>query len=264
LLTQFASLPLLNNYDAYQRLMDYWAETMQDDVYLIATDGWLEAAKPRAAIDNKERNIRETPDLTVNGKKYKMDLIPPALIVARYFAKEQTEVDELESKCEAAERELEEFVEENSGEGGLLEDAKTDKGSVTKASIGERLKEIANEAESDDERESLAKCLKLIEAGAVANRVVKEAQAKLDATVLGQYAKLSETEIKSLVVDEKWLAAIRSALEDEVQRLTQALANRVNELEERYVVTLPQLEHEVDELNEKVEGHLKHMGLSLI
>jgi type I restriction enzyme M protein len=66
--------------------MDYWAEVMQDDFYLIGSDGWVEAAKPRLAIDNKEKKITETPDLTVKKKKYKMDLIPPALIVARYFA----------------------------------------------------------------------------------------------------------------------------------------------------------------------------------
>jgi type I restriction enzyme M protein len=96
LLERFSPLPLLNNYDAFQRLMDYWAEVMQDDVYLIGSDGWVEAAKPRAAIDDKEKNIRETPDLTVGRKKYKMDLIPPVLIVVRYFAKEQVEADGLE------------------------------------------------------------------------------------------------------------------------------------------------------------------------
>ena len=36
LLARFADLPLLSRYDVYQRLMDYWAETMQDDVYLLA------------------------------------------------------------------------------------------------------------------------------------------------------------------------------------------------------------------------------------
>ena len=69
--------------------MDYWAEAMQDDVYLIAADGWLEAAKPRGIVEDKESKIKETPDLTIGRKKYKMDLVPPALIVARYFAKEQ-------------------------------------------------------------------------------------------------------------------------------------------------------------------------------
>lgn len=263
LLERFALLPLLNNYDAYQRLMDYWAEVMQDDVYLIGSDGWIGAAKPRAAIDNKEKNIRETSDLTVERKKYRMDLIPPGLIVARYFAEEQAEVDGLEAKRDAAERKLEEFVEEDSGQEGLLEDAKTDKGTVTKASVGERLKELEKEAESEGEQKALARCLELIEAEAAASKAVKDAQGELDMKVLAQYAKLTEAEIKTLVVDDKWFAAIRAALGAEVQRLMQGLANRVKELEERYAQTLPDLADHVSELSVRVEAHLKQMGLVL-
>ncbi len=264
LLERFAVVSLLNNYDAYQRLMEYWAETMQDDVYLIGSDGWMEAAKPRAAIDNKEKNIRETPDLTVERKKYKMDMVPPGLIVARYFAKEQAEVDALEVKREAAERELEEFVEENSGEEGLLEDAKTDKGTMTKASVSERLRESKSEPDSENETKVLTCCLELIEAEAAASKAVKEAQAGFDAKVLGQYSKLTEAEIKTLVVDDKWVDVIRAALEGEVQRLMQGLANRVKELEERYGIRLPEAKSEVAELSEKVEAHLKQMGLILV
>jgi type I restriction enzyme M protein len=262
LLEKFAVLPLLNKYDVYQSLMDYWAETMQDDVFLIGSEGWLEAAKPRSAFENKERKIRETPDLVVEGKKYKMDLIPPALMVGRYFAKEQAEVDTLESKRETAERELEEFVEENSGEEGLLEDAKTDKGSVTKASVSERLKQIKDENDSDDETKSLTKCLELIEAEAAAARAFKDAQTQLDVKVLAQYGRLIDTEIKTLVVDDKWFVSISVAVCGEVQQLTRALASRVQELEQRYAVPLPEIQRDVHELSARVEAHLKKMGVA--
>ena len=65
--------------------MDYWAETMQDDVYLIAADGWVEAARPRGIVEDKEKKIKETPDLVIRRKKYKMDLVPPALVVGPLF-----------------------------------------------------------------------------------------------------------------------------------------------------------------------------------
>jgi len=123
LLARFTGQPLLDRYDVYQRLMDYWSETMQDDVYLIAGDGWIEAAKPRGIIEDNERKIKETPDLTIGRKKYKMDLVPPALVVARYFAQEQAAIDELQIAHDTAARELEEFIEENSGDEGFLVDA---------------------------------------------------------------------------------------------------------------------------------------------
>ena len=263
LLEKFATLPLLNNYDVYQRLMDYWVETMQDDVFLIASESWLEAAKPRAVVENKERNIRETPDLIVERKKYKMDLIPPTLILARYFVNEQSEVDSLELKREVAERDLEEFVEENSGEEGLLEDGKADKGTVTKASVNERLKQIKNDQGGDDERKVLTRCLELIEAEATAATAVKEAQAALDAATLKQYGKLSEAEIKALVVGDKWFTSIYARVEGEVQRLTQSLAARVKELDERYAAPLPVILDGLAELSVKVEVHLKNMGVKL-
>ena len=241
--------------------MDYWAEVMQDDVYLIAADGWVEAAKPRAVVEDTEKKIKETPDLVVGRKKYKMDLIPPALIVARYFAEEQAAIDELQAKQEAAARELEEFIEEHSGEEGLLEDAANDKGKVTKAGVKDRLKSIQDEPESDEERDALTRCLTLIEAESEAAKAVKDAQAELVEKVLAKYPKLTEADIKTLIVDDKWFASIHVAIEGEVQRLTQVLAGRVKELEERYADPLPKLEQDVEAFSAKVEGHLRQMGL---
>lgn len=266
LLERFADLPLLSRYDVYQRLMDYWAETMQDDVYLIAADGWVEAAKPRGIVEDKERKIKETPDLTIGRKKYKMDLVPPALVVARFFAKEQSAIEALQSKEETAARELEEFVEEHAsagdGEEGLLAEAMNDKGKVTKGGVKDRLKAIDGDREFEDELAALKKCLKLIEAEAAAGKAVKDAQAALDEKVLARYAKLTEAEIKTLVVEDKWLASIRSAVEGEVERLTQRLAGRVKELEVRYAKPLPKLEEDVETFSIKVEKHLKKMGLA--
>jgi len=261
LLLRFSGLPLLDRYDVYQRLTDYWAEVMQDDVYLIVSEGWVESARPRGIIEDKERKIKETPDLVIQRRKYKMDLIPPALLVARWFAGEQDAIHDLEARQEAAARELEEFVEEHTGEEGPLEDATNDKGKVTKGGVKERLKAVGRDAELADERQALLRCLELMDAEAEAGKAVKEAQAALDASVLARYAALTEEEIRTLVVEDKWLAAIQTAIEGQVQRLTQRLAGRVKELEERYARPLPELESELAALGARVQEHLKRMGV---
>ena len=261
LLARFADLPLLSRYDVYQRLMDYWEEAMQDDVYLIAADGWIEASKPRGIIEDRERKIKETPDLTVKRKKYKMDLVPPALIVARYFAAEQFEIGKLQAAHGDVVRKLEEFVQEPTGEDGLLEDATNDKGKITKASLKVRLKAIQVEPESEQEREVLKRCVDLVEAESKAGKAVKDAQAGLDQKVLARYNTLTETQIKPLVVEDKWFTSIWTAIEDEVQQVTQHLAERVKVLEERYARTLLELDQDVEELGAKVEEHLKNMGM---
>ena len=262
LLARFRDQPLIDAYDVYQRLMDYWAQTMQDDVYLIAGDGWIEAAKPRGIIEDKERKIKETPDLFIGRKKYKLDLVPPSLIVARYFAEEQSAIDALQIEHDNAARELGEFIEENSGDEGLLVDAMNEKGKITKAGVKERLKAIKNEEDNNEEREALERCLELMEAESEAGSAVKEAQTDLDEKVLAKYAKLSETDIKTLVVEDKWFATVRSAVEDEVQRLTQRLASRVNELDERYARPMPALEVDVKTLSAKLVRHLRAMGVA--
>ena len=263
LLTRFADLPLLDRYDVYQRLMDYWDEVMQDDVYLIAMDGWMDTAKPRAIIEDKEKKIRETPDLIIKRKKYKMDLIPPPLIVARYFAVEQAAIEKLQVTQETAARELEEFAEEHAGEDSLLGEAYDGSGKITKASVRRRLKAIrdGDEPESGEERKALTRCLELVEAEAEAADACKEAQAVLNHQVLARYTTLAEDEIKTLVVEDKWLASIQDEIGGEVQRLTQELAGRVKDLEDRYAKPLPMLEEELAVLSERVDRHLREMRL---
>ena len=261
LLNHFTDLPLLDQYDAYQKLMDYWDETMQDDVYLIAAEGWVEASKPRGIIEDKQAKVKESPDLVIKKSKYKMDLIPPALIVARYFVEEQAAIEALQTKQTTAESELAEFVEEHTSEDGLLADALNDSGNITASSVKARLKAIQGEPDSKDEREALTSCAILMDAVSKVSRAVKKEQEALDGQILAHYATLTEDEIKALVVGDKWIANTQSAIEGEVQRLTQALAGRVQELEERYESPLPALAEEVEEYSVRVEEHLRMIGL---
>ena len=259
LLTRFRDPPLLDQYDVYQKLMDYWNEVMQDDVYLIAADGWVEASKPREVI--QDRQVKEIPDLTIKKNKYKMDLIPPALIVARYFVEEQDAVAALQAKQTTAESELAEHIEEHTGEDGLLADALNDSGNITASSVKARCKATQSEPDSKDEREVLTSCALLIDAVSKVSKAVKKEQEALDQQVLTHYATLTEDEIKVLVVEDKWIANIHAAIDGEVQRLTQTLTARVQELEERYAQPLPDLASEVDEFSTKVEVHLQKMGV---
>jgi type I restriction enzyme M protein len=261
LLDRFVTAQLVDNYDVYQHLMDYWAEVMQDDVYAIAQDGWQEAAKIRTIVEDKDKKTKEAPDLVINKKKYKADLIPPALIVARYFAKEQAAIDALQAATDALAQELEAYVEEHSGEEGLLEDAKTEKGKVTKVSVKSRLAEIKTIPDSDDERKVLERCQELLEQESEADKKIKDAQKALDEKVFAQYAKLKEADIKQLAVEDKWLAAIAAQVTAEVERVTQSLAARIKTLEERYAESLPKLTDEVTALSLRVDEHLKRMGL---
>ena len=102
--------------------------------------------------------------------------------------------------------------------------------------------------------------LALIEKEAEANDRVKDVQRDLEAKVAAKYGKLTEDEIKSLVVDDKWLAALAAAVQSELDRVSQALTGRIKQLVERYATPMPQVTKDVEALAARVDGHLRKMG----
>ena len=249
LLAYYAGKPLISKYDVYQHLMDYWAEVMQDDCYLIAADGWK--AETYRVIE-KDKKGKE------KDKGWACDVVPKSLIVARYFAEEQAAIDKLTVELETTAASLSELEEEHGGEDGAF--AELDK--VNKANVTARLKEIKGDNEAKEEAAILNRWLKLSGREADLKRQIKEAETTLDQAAYKKYPKLSEAEIKVLAVDDKWLATIDARIHGEMDRISQALTQRVRTLAERYEVRLSDLVANVAVLESKVTAHLERMGFS--
>ena len=267
LLATFQTAPLLDAYDVYQHLMDYWAATMQDDCYLIAADGWKAGAQPREIrqVKNKDGKLAwpETHDYKKGKRRFKSDLIPATVLIARYFAAERDAIAALEGELAALEQQLDETREEQSGEEGLLAEViegEGEKQKITVKAVKARLKEIDRDQDYADERQSLEEYSALLDQQVAMKARLKAAQEKLEAKLDAKYSKLTEDEIKTLVVDDKWLATLAAAVQGELDRVSQTLTGRIRQLAERYATPLPQLVDEVATLAARVDGHLKKMG----
>lgn len=356
LLTTFRKARLIDAYDVYQHLMDYWAETMQDDCYLIAADGWV--AKIHRVMEEVKSGKKKG---EMKDKGWACDLIPKPYIVARYFAKEQAELDALQAELDGVTASLEELREEHGGEEGALKDVSTKgdaleayiqalvalwneedkaaseqytalmetavehaaqlrvltdrhhisvlkntKGTLTLKAIKDRLAKTSNpdekktltsyleaytaqKAEAQKAAELLDKVekqykkllnitplpenltdlhatvryLELLEEQSGLKSKVKEADAKLDKKAYEKYPHLSVKEIKTLVVDDKWLAALATAVQGELDRVSQTFSSRIRYLSERYAVPLPRLIDKVANLSTRVDEHLKQMGAAV-
>ena len=232
ILESFSSRTLIDKYDIYQYMMTYWLEEMKDDVYMIVENGWI-------------------PD---------KDLIPENLVIDKYFYEEKAAIESLEAEKDEITRQKEEFEEENSGEEGYLEEIKNEKGNITKGSLKNRIKEIKDDPDSVEEYEVLEAYLKLVDDESDANKKVKDAMKALDKKVNEKYKALTEDEIKTLVVDMKWIPYIVREVNSEMDRVSHRLASRIKELAERYDETLFELEDEMKSYSEKVEEHLERMG----
>jgi type I restriction enzyme M protein len=265
MLTRFTGAPLIDPYEAYQRLMSYWADTMQDDVFIIAHDGWdaakeLRIARHEKSEDGKKTKWLEEADLTVNGQRLVADVIPPKLVVARFFPEMQKTLDMRQAEVEELGAELAELVEEYAVEGGLLEHALSSSGKLTAASIKERRRYGRPDSEEDA---LLTRVNKLLKQEKDAKKLVTEAEAALTKAILEKYPELTDEEIRSLVVDDKWLTDIADLIETEVEARTEQLTARVRVLTERYGHTLPELSDQISTLEAKVSAHLKSMGVSV-
>ncbi|WP_297838862.1 type I restriction-modification system subunit M [Pseudomonas sp.] len=231
---------LIDPYGVYQHLMDFWMETMQDDAWMISSDGWkaTQAGKPN------------------------FDLIPPALIVERYFASEQQSIEALEASRDTISRQMEEIAEEHGGDDGLLAEAKNDKGKLTKVSAKARLGDIKHDTDALEESDLLESYLELAEQEAAAGKAVKDAVKALDTKVAAKYGKLDVADVKELVVNDKWLAALSTSVQGELDRISQALTGRISQLAERYATPVKQIADDVETLSARVDEHLKKMGFA--
>ena len=271
LLTQFNSTPLVKKYDLYQHLMDYWLETMKDDCYLVSGSGWKEGATPREVtkVKNTNRKLvwpKEDFDY-VNGKRrFKSDLLPKSILIDKYFTAEQNNIQSLQDKLSLVELNIQEVIDENSGEDGLLDDViegEEDKRKITIKSIKARLKEVNKDQNFIDELNVLQECVELLEKQADIKKKLKTSLNDLNNKIQDKYPKLKEEEIKLLVIENKWMNKLSITMRSELDHVSQTLTSRIQVLAQRYETPLPKLTEEVDNHTKKVEEHLKKMGVLL-
>lgn len=249
LLFHYTNKPLIDPYDIYQHLLDYWAETMQDDCYQIAADGWK--AETYRIIE-KDKKGKE------KDKGWACDLIPKQLLVNHFYVDEQNKINELNENLDSLLSQQTEFEEEYSGE----EDVFSDFDQISKTSVNARLKEIKGDPEAKDEIAILKQWLTLYDTQADLKKQIKKAEAELDAKVYAHYPKLADSIIKILVVDEKWFNALNTIVTEEINEISYRLTKRVRELVDRYEEPYPDIIANVSCLEKKVKHHLERMGFS--
>lgn len=252
-----ADRSLVDAYDVYDCLMNYWGETMQDDCYMISSGGWTvqlytpqPASKKNDDKKKKEKKVATPEDIVC-------DLLPVPIVVDEYFADKRDLIIAAEELLSQNEAQLAELIEEQA-ENYLDEDNFPD-GKMTDANIKKRIKALDKKADAE-ELAVLQKYLDLKGDISLNKKLIKERKYDLLTALLVKYAALSEEEIKRLVIEKKWFASLGSRLDGEMQRISQQLTSKVSALAERYAQTLPEIDAEIADLEAKVAAHLKQMG----
>lgn len=251
-----ADRSLVNAYDVYDCLMNYWSETMQDDCYMISSGDWMvQLYTPQPVSKKKDEKKKEKK--AVAPEDVVCDLLPVPIVIDEYFAEKRDLIAAAEELLTQYEIQLAELVEEQT-ENYLDEDNFPD-GKITDANVKKRIKALDKKADAD-EIVVLQKYLDLKGNISLNKKLIKERKYDLLTALVVKYANLSEDEIKRLVIEKKWLASLALKLDGEMRRVSQQLTSQVTALAERYAQTLPEIDADIVDLEAKVAAHLKQMG----
>lgn len=258
LIAKYADIELVDKYDVYQVLLSYWQEVMADDVFVLVQDGY-EAGRETEDIFE----ISEDKKTKKEKKKYKGwegKLIPKALIESSFFATERTKIDETQAICDEKQGKLDELVEEQTAEGGVLADYLNEKDAVDAKAANAKIKELKKTAPKSEELTILCEYADLSAKVKEYTKLIKDLNAALDDACRAKYAELTIDEIKELLVNRKWYYTIFEGIKALYVTTSHEIAGRVSELAERYEDPLPSLESDLDSYEAKVKAHLERMG----
>lgn len=122
LLSDFETVPLMDKYDVYEVLMEYWTGTMQDDVYAVCYGGYETGREITYEYATKKKKEKGQTVKTVTNKikDFEGKLLPKALIAAQFFGKELQALDTLRGQMDEVTARMQEMEEEQGGEDGLF------------------------------------------------------------------------------------------------------------------------------------------------
>ena len=253
ILSDYANSLIADKYSVFDCLMNYWNETLQDDVYMIRAYGY-EAGRMVAKKEDKNGNV----------KSWEGELIPRGIIESEYFSEELAKIADLESQLEDIQATLDEKLEEGSREDGLLVNIINEKGDIQMADITRGLKRLEERGIVDysksEELYAIQEYWGYLIARSAVNIQIKSAKKTLDKQVQEKYYELSIDEIKHLLFDVKWMARLRRDICGEIDGVLNACVSRLVMIAERYGRTLGEIESVTEKSREAVRAALGGMG----
>ena len=249
-----ASPCLVDGYDAYDQLMNYWSETMQDDCYLISSKGWnVELSFPMTGKGVVKKNY-DYNDLDC-------DLLPINIVIDEYFDKEKSKINELTAERESLEADSATLLEEHEEEFSELD--KVTIANVKKVLKSDEAEKNASKKLDAETKKIFEQYVKLDERLAKVKSDLRTTVADLTKLVVEKYKKLTEEEVKRLVVDQKWMQTITSRLQNEMTSVVQSITDSVSTLSQRYAFTLADANAQVNDLESQVMASLEQMGFKI-
>lgn len=257
LIEKFEDIELVDKFDVYEVLLSYWQAVMADDVFLVKYDGYKAGKEAENIVEVTKTKKGERKEKI---KGWDGKLIPKAIIEKVYFEEERKKIDAAQAIADETQSKLDEFVEENTGDDGFLNEYMNEKDAIDVKSVNAKLKELKKTAPESEEYKILFTYAEFLAKVKEYTKIVKELNIALDEAEKDKYAELTIDEVKELLVNQKWYYTIFDGISELYSATSHSMANKISELANRYADTLPSIEKEVEEYEAKVKFHLERMG----
>ena len=250
----FEPVNLIDGYAIYQGVREYWDSILKDDIYTIVELGWLGSSKPMKLAPKAKDRV----DYQIKKEKYHSETLPSEILIDRFFSKEASEIESLDEQLNEAVEVLDNFDAEFGGDEGILREYLNDKGRIVKKDL---VKVLRNPDLRQDEKDALKKYEVLADAEEELREKRKSKESELVELIAEKYSSLEESDVKSVLIENKWIKAIKEVVESELDSTILKLSKRLSELNDRYLVPLPEIEKEREKLSQKVKAHIEEMGV---
>lgn len=240
ILKDFENDKLIDKYEAYEFLMEYYNNSLKDDIYLIIENGWI----PKLVYaQDKNGKIKKN--------EFDSDLLPKEIVINEYFKNESDNIEKLNNDLNYLSQEFDSIVEENTGDEEIFNDE--DK-------VNEKLIKVKIKEESDENIDKLNEILKNLSSQKELKKSIKIYQEALNLLIIDKYNSFDEDASKDLIITKKWFKSIERTFDDKYEDLVYDLSNRIISEYENYEETLGQLSKKTSDLESLVLKDLERMG----
>lgn len=230
---------LINKYDAYEYLMNYYDSVLKDDLYMITDNGWI----PTLSYA-KDKNGK------IKKNEFDSELLPKQIIINKYFNEEQSKIDDKSNELNSLISEFESLVEENTGDENLFKDDEK---------VNEKLLKELRKESNDDELTILEKLLKNLIVQKDVKKEIKALQELLNDKVISKYDSLEVDECKNIIVYDKWFASVEEKFSNCINNIISNLSSSIVKLEEEYEYTLEDINEQINIKEQELSSLLKEL-----
>ena len=207
ILKVFENDKLINKYDAYEFLMEYYNDTLKDDLHLIIENGWI----PKLVYEkDKKGNIKKN--------VFDSDLLPKDIVIKEYYKEYDKKLEKLNNELINLQQEFENIIEENTGEDEIFDDEEK----INEKIIKNKIKE-----ETEEKIAILNILLNNLFKQKELKRDIKGIQEELNELIIKKYDSFNEKISKNLVIYKKWFKDLENRFADAYIEIMYNLSNKI-------------------------------------